>query len=260
MLYSFLAELSNIWCFSYLFEGVKHMKKLIKSNADSFEFNLNKIISIAVVDDVMSYHPRDYEIFASKQIDYSTLTHEQLLQLPKRERENIHDINILRKLDKNELTFMQQREVTLANQENFQSSIKEIRNFLNKLEDCPSIYVIPTSKNNSFRETIWEMGGKLTDEDVRTIISQLKVKDYSHSTYSYLDHNWNCVLMVFEYSGEYIFSPRHKGDDPIRAESLDLYIKIDTETTRGNGYVALSFHNPEFGLSHPYDDYTADID
>lgn len=36
---------------------------------------------------------------------------------------------------------------------------------------------------------------------------------------------------------------------------MDIYIKIDIDTEFNEGYAAMSFHNPEFKLAHPYKDY-----
>lgn len=232
-------------------------------NIDPVEIEIHKIKSITLVGDIYSANPRDYAVYSSTdlpkgKLDYSTLTREQLLQLPKRELEHIHDVRILRKLKKSELTIQQQRDIIQDSDKNFQSSINQVKGALQKLKECPCLYVWQTTKNNDFTQEIADLGGRLRDEDVENMVQELHVKDYSYSTYSYVDSDWNCLLMVFEYRKPYTFRPKVKGQPSVTVDSMDVYVKIDVESATGDGYSVMSFHRPQGKMVHPYKDYPVD--
>lgn len=237
------------------------MKRYVYSTADleeEFYIPIKEIISITLVDDVNDYNPRDYLYVSASSMDYTSLTQEQLLKLPKKELENIHDIRVLRKLDRSDLSPQQFIEVKKANAEKFESSIKQVKEALARLKDCGAVFVERSSKNVSFAAKLNKLGARLSNDDVWDIVDQLHVKDYTHSTLSYLDKNWNCLLIVFEYKGDHTFRPRRKNDDPVTVENMDVYIKIDIDNETGNGYAVMSFHDPEFKMNHPYADYPID--
>lgn len=234
------------------------MKKVLCSiEGISYVLNLVEIKSIVVVDDAFSYCPRNNYISGAKsvgtRVPYSSMTREQLLALPKREFERIHDVNALRKLEYTDLTPQQQRDVTQANKDHFLSSKKEVNSVLEKLQNCVAIHIMPYPKNNDFRNEIKELGGRVTDQDAYEIVGELTDEDYSSSTLSYLDYNWNALLMIFEFKGEHTFPSLTKGGDPVTVSDLDVYIKIDVDNETGDGYAAISFHSAEFEeMSHPY--------
>lgn len=239
------------------------MKKWIHAteNQINAEIHISKIVSVVLVDDVTlldTYNPRDYAVYGAS-LNYNEMTTTQLLQLSTKEIEKITDIRILRKLPKEVLSMRQQIRVAQDNAKNFESTIKEVKNTLAKLKDCSSFYISPTNKNQSFAARLHEMGCILRDDDAADIIDQLHVKDYSYSTLSYLDTNWNALLMVFEYKGDHTFQPPRKSSaSPVTLTGMDIYIKIDVDNKTENGYAAMSFHDPEFKLQHPYADYPID--
>ena len=234
------------------------MKRWIHASNELLDLGFDKIVSLVLTDDFNSYNPRDSRVYAAKQLDYSTLTREQLLQLPKRELESIHDVNILRKLNRSELSIQQQIEVSKSNQENFIVPIKKVKEVLQMLKDCSSVHIWDTEKNQTFFDEIWNMGGKVTDEDARNIASSLHVSDYCYSTYSYLDVNWNNLLMVFSYDRSYTFKSRNDSHNSVTIQAMDLYLKIDIDRETRLGYAVMSFHKPEFNLKHPYNNYPID--
>lgn len=239
------------------------MKRYIRSTTSKLEpINIADIdiVSLVLVDDLDSYNPRDSRIYgaSTKKVDYSTLTKEQLLQLPKKELSKIHDIRILRKLDKDDLTLDQRRDVLLANQENFLSTKADVKEALAKIKKCHKIYIWDTEKNDTFIDKIYKLGGQVTDKDAANIVSQLHVKDYSYSTWSYLDFNWNNILMVFGYNNSYTFDPVDDNSAPVTVNNLEIYIKLDVDKQTRKGYAAMSFHSPEFPLKFPYADYPTD--
>lgn len=209
------------------------------------------VVSVVFVSDASEYRPGEEYVTASSkkpEVKYSSMTREQLLQLPKKERERIHDIDALRKLKLDELTIQQRRDVTQANmQDKFKTSEKEVNKFLDVLRKENKIFMFPIQKNRDFVADVASKGGDVTERDVANIVHTLTYKDnYKHSKYSYLDWNWNALLLVFHFDGEYTFPPLKEGDDPVTVEALKIYIKIDVETNNGKGYVALSFHDPQF--------------
>lgn len=223
----------------------------------SVEDILNNIISVTLVSDINDYSARHLHIFAneSKNSKYAWMTREELLNLPEKERAKIHDISILRKLRKSELTPQQQMEVYKANSDNFVCKISDVKSILAKLKNCDSFHISDTDKNKSFSNKIWQLGGRLRDDDAWDIVQELHVSDYSYSTYSYLDRNWNSLLVVFEYKGEHTFRARDKRSEGVTVTNMDVYIKIDIESETHDGYAIMSFHEPEFKMSHPYKDY-----
>ena len=220
---------------------------------DLSEFHVDRIVSITIVDDITHENPRNYQVYAAEELDYSNFTREQLLQLPKRKLQNIHDVRILRKLNHDELTVQQQFEVARANRGyKYQLSKREVENIIDKLAVCPAIYRWGTPKNNTFLEEIEGRGARVRDEDVLAIINDLTVDNYSHCTLSAIDRNWNNCLMVFGYKKPYTFKGLRKGDPDVTIEDFDVYIKIDVDSDTGKGYAVLSFHAPEYNLTFPY--------
>jgi len=234
------------------------MKKLVYAYSSSTLNNiLDEIECIVLVDDAMQMSPRRSLVFASEnkyhdKYFYMGLTHEQLLQLPKREFKNLKDLEILRKLNKEDLTPDQLRILYQANKDNFLSSRKEVRAALDKIQACKYVNIYPFRKNISFANEIAEKGGQVTSKDVKAIIDSLQLEDYSYSTYSILDDDWNSLLMVFEYAGDYTFQPNDENGEPVTIAQMDIYIKVDIDSVSKTGYGVLSFHNPEFKMDHPY--------
>lgn len=234
------------------------MKKYIHSASDIVDVEIDEIVSIVFVDDVNNYSPREDVVLASNGVNYNTFTREQLLQLDPKVLSRINDIEVLRELKKEELTPIQYMELRNANEENFTSTIKKVKEVLSKLKKKNKVFIGWSSKNESFANEIAELGSELTDKDAKNIIRSLNVKDYSYSTYSYLDRNWNALLMVFEYNQPYTFKAADESDQDVTVESMNVYIKIDVETETRKGYAVMSFHHPEFRLNHPYKDYLVD--
>lgn len=238
------------------------MKRYIRNSHPAEEqFLIDEIVSVVLTDDLESYNPRDAHVYAAKvpkKIDYSSLNRDQLLELGPKELSKIHDARILRKLEKEDLTVQQQIELYHANSENHISTIQEVKNALAKLKACHSFHIWDTEKNKTFFDKIYELGGRVRDEDAYNIIHNLHVKDYSYSTFSYLDKNWNALLMVFEYDKPYTFVANEPEGQPVTVESMDLYIKIDIDNRTRTGYAAMSFHDAEFKMSHPYANYPED--
>ena len=234
------------------------MKRYIHSSEIEYStFNLadilDKIVSITYVDDIDKISPKDSYVYGSSKIDYSKMTREQLLGLPKRTLENIRDIKALRKLKRDELTTMQYMLVFNANQgEQIQSSKKDVKAVLDAMKNCHVFRVWGTEKNNTFYDMIWNKGCELTQKDVRNIIHDLAPSDYSHSKLSTVDDRWNELLMVFGYSQPYTFEPRDSSFEPFTTTGIEIYIKLDVNSETGDGYVVLSFHESEYSMNHPY--------
>jgi len=240
------------------------MKKWIHGSegSDSLDFDqlVERIVSLTLVDDADANYAKHLHVFASesKNLQYQGFTREQLLQLPESELASIHDITLLRKLSKDKLTPKQQIEVHQANADNFVCKISDVKSMLKKLKSCHSFHILDTEKNQTFFDKIWNLGGEVTDRDAKNIINQLHVKDYSYSTYSYLDQNWNSLLAVFEFTGQYTFSAQDGNSEGVTISSMDVYIKIDIDKETRLGYAIMSFHDPEFKMPHPYKDYPID--
>ena len=107
---------------------------------------------------------------------------------------------------------------------------------------------------------LYNQGALIQDSDVRNIVQRLHVKDYSYSTYSYIEANWNALLVVFEYSEPYTFEAVDPGSNPdgVTIDNFDVYIKIDVNNKTHEGYGVMSFHSPEFSMNHPYSEYPTD--
>ena len=236
------------------------MKRLIYSgkDAETFDIDFDRIVSIVLVDDLSEYSPGLMHVVSSEKsfkLNYSDMTKDQIMQLSDKERSKIRDVDVLRKLDFSELTPAQQVLVGRANDQNFKSSIQEVKSALEKLKKCNAVHIWSTDKNDSFFEEIASLGGEVTDIDARNIVRLLNVKDYSYSTRSRLKQNWNSILMVFEFRDEYTFEGYSEGASPVTVSDLDIYIKIDVDKKTRNGYAAMSFHHPDNKMAHPYKDY-----
>ena len=236
------------------------MKRYIYARSiDSLILNLSQVTSLTLVDDAFEFEPRDHQrsisITSAEKFrkDYFTMSRQQLLELPEKELASIKDIFVLRKLKKNELTLAQQLLVKKANMEySDKSSPKEIQKVLDKLKECKSFFIWPTTKNVSFYHEIEALGGQVENSDLKKIVKQLQVKDFTEFTLSYLDDNWNSLLMVAEYRGQYTFKSGDEGGQDVTVDNLDLYIKLDINDLNGKSIGAMSFHNPEFKMKHPY--------
>lgn len=231
--------------------------EFLSSNEVSEMLSNLDIKSIIVVDDAREYNPRDYQIYASD-FNYNNFTADELRQLDPKDLAKIHDVRVLRKLNKDELTPMQQIEVFKANEQKVNDiTIKQIKEALAKIRDCGNIYIRQSVKNDAFRDKILKLGGRVTDQDAYEIVSELRVKDYTESMLSHLDDHWNSLLMVFEYNGDHVFPAKNLKGNPVEVKGLDIYIKIDVDNDN-NGYTAVSFHNPEHIMQHPFANYPTD--
>lgn len=240
------------------------MKRYIHAaEVDNSILDLLNITSITLVDNAFDFEPRNHEasisITSAKNLrkDYSNMTREQLLtELTKKELARIEDITILRKLKKDELTPAQQILVGKANEKySDESSPKEIQKVLDKLKQCKSFFIWGTTKNKSFYHEIEELGGQVDNSDLKRIVKKLEVNDFTEFTLSYLDANWNSLLMIAEYRGEYTFKADDESGQDVTIKELDLYIKIDISDIDGKGVGAMSFHHPEYKMKHPHANY-----
>lgn len=241
------------------------MKKWVhaKQDLNLIQIHIDRIESITVVDNAANYSPKDFKasisITSAKAAsrDYASMSHDELMQLSKKERESIHNVEILRKLNKNELSPQQQRELYQANSEHFYDmKIKDIKAILQKLKECKKFYLWGTDKNDSFIDEIQELGGDVTAKDIKNIIHNLHVRNFSSYTYSYLDVNWNSLLIVFRYYGDYTFKGDPEEDTTdVEVADLELYIKIDIDKVTNRGIGVMSFHHPERSMKLPHADY-----
>lgn len=237
------------------------MKKLVYAYSNSTLNNiLDDIECIVLVDDAMQMSPRRDIVFASEdkyhdKYFYMGLTREQLLQLPKREFKNLKDLEILRKLNKEDLTPDQARILYQANRDKFITKKPQVIDALNKIQACEHVRVGMFPNTLDFYNQILKRGGQVTDRDVKTIVDTLTLNDYYRSTFSTLDQNWNSLLMIFGYKGMYTFPPKEENGNSVTISHLDLYIKIDIDSISGSGYGVMSFHNPEYEMTDfPYRD------
>lgn len=236
------------------------MKRYVYSrSAERLELNLAEIESITLVADAFDFSPRDFtdsiSITSAKQLrkNYYSMTREQLLSLPKKELASIKDVDVLRKLDFSDLDPAQQVLVGQANR-NYRDKLtkSKVNKILEKLKACNSFFIWPTKKNNSFMKEIQNLGGQIELSDVRNIVHSLTIGNFSDSTLSYLDVNWNNVLMIFKYSGDYTFKSIDGSEQGVTVSSLEIYIKLDVDNVDGRGIGAVSFHKPEYKMSLPY--------
>lgn len=237
------------------------MKRYIHSKTtEQLNMNLLEVTSITLVADASDFSPRNFvnsiSITSAKQLrkDYHSMEREDLIaELTKDQLAAIRDIEVLRKLDLEDLTLAQRVLVGQANREySDKLSRTKVRAVLDKLKKCEIFFIWPTAKNRSFLQEIKELGGQVELSDVRNIVHSLSIEDFTDSTLSYLDTNWNSVLIIFEYKGDYTFKAIKEGGQDVTVAGLELYIKLDIDEKDGEGIGAVSFHHPEFKMSHPY--------
>lgn len=236
------------------------MKRLIYSKTSKeFELHLTKITSLILVDNAFEFNPRNHansiSIDSAKKLrkDYSKMTREQLLELPKKELASIRDITVLRKLKLEDLDLAQKLLVAQANEKYSDVSTRiKVQEVLDRLKECKSFFIWRTAKNLSFVNEIENLGGQVENSDLRKIVHSLKVEDFTEYTLSYLDDNWNSLLMVAEYNGDYTFKAIDEDGEDVTVKGLDLYIKLDINELNGESIGAMSFHRPEFKMNHPY--------
>jgi len=236
------------------------MKKWVHaSQNENLALNLERITSITLVDNAFDFDPRNHQrsisIESAKQIrnDYSSMTREQLLSLPKKELDAIKDVTVLRKLKVTELNPAQKVLVGRANFEyRYEASPEEVKKILQKIKECKTYFIWGSRKNESFAREVEELDGEVDNSDLRKIVRQLDADDFTEFRLSYLDINWNSLLMVLEYRGSYTFKALEEDGEPVTVTDLDLYIKIDVDNIDGQGVGAMSFHHPEFKMKHPH--------
>lgn len=238
------------------------MKRYLHTNVNSeFKFYLTDIASITLVENAFDFNPRDHvysvSVTSAKKLrkDYTVMSKEQLLALPKKELAAINNINVLRKLDVTDLTPAQKVLVGQANKDYRDIGTKnKVKKVLEKLKECKAFFIWPSKKNRSFIAEVRDLGGEVENSDVRKIIHSLKPEDFTEFRISYLDQNWNSIMAVFEYRGDYTFKAIDTDGYDVQVKDLDLYLKIDFDTEDGQGIGAVSFHHPEFRMNHPYAD------
>lgn len=238
------------------------MKRWVHASQDAnLTLNLDVVTSITLVDNVFEFDPRNHQrsisIESANQIrdDYSSMTREQLLSLPRKDLDAIQDITVLRKLKVDELNLAQKLLVARANSEyRDESSPAEVKQILQKIKECKTYFIWRSAKNDSFAKEVEKLGGEVDNSDLRKIVRQLDVSDFTEFRLSYLDVNWNSLLIVLEYRGSYTFKALEDDGEPVTVTDLDLYIKIDVDNIDGRGVGAMSFHHPEFKMKHPYTD------
>ncbi len=237
------------------------MKKLIYSRSNANDDSLlERVECLMLVNDALQESPRRSLVFAAKKeyhdkYFYMGLTRNQLLQLPKRELESLKDVEILRKLNKGDLTPDQARILYQANRDKFITKKPQVIDALNKIQACEHVRMNMFPNTLDFYNQIIKRGGQVTDSDVKTIVDTLTLENYYRSTFSTLDKNWNSLLMIFGYEGMYTFPPKEDNGNSVTISHLDLYIKIDIDSISGSGYGVMSFHNPKYEMTDfPYRD------
>lgn len=236
------------------------MKRYIYSTSnEDFTFRLDEVESMILVADASEFNPKNFvesiSITSAKKLrkNYQSMTRADLLSLPEKELASIKDVTVLRKLKFEDLNPAQKVLVGQANRGYSDKLTKnKVKSVLDELKKCNTFFIWPTNKNRSFMKEIEDLGGVVDSSDVRKIVHSLNVEDFTDSTLSYLDTNWNSVLMIFEYNDDYTFKSIDENEEGITVEGLQIYIKLDVNNKDKNGIGAVSFHKPEFKMSHPY--------
>lgn len=215
---------------------------------------IEKIDAIVICDDAESEDVFQY-IRSAESLDYNRMSVEEVKKLDEADRSKITNIDLLRKLPLELLDPNQQRLVYQSNKdEQVPIKITEVKRILNMLRECDDIYRQGyRRKNKTFSDSLRSEGIIITDADVKNIVHELYVKDFSHGKYSYEIDSWCRLWAVFEFNGSYTFHNRN-GNEVVK-NNFRIYIKIDSKQDDNGSVAVISFHEPEFNLKHPYKNY-----
>lgn len=135
--------------------------------------------------------------------------------------------------------------------------LDDVNYILRMLKDCYDIYRQRyRPRDDAFSDSLRAEGIVIRDSDVERIVKQLHVKDFSHGKYSYEVDSWCHLWAVFEFNDSYTFHDK-EGNEIIK-QNFRIYIKLDSEENENGTVAVISFHDPEFNLSHPYLNYPPD--
>ena len=115
----------------------------------------------------------------------------------------------------------------------------EVRDILKKIATAENITISKYWKTRRFQKQ-----NNLSNNDIREIIKQLKVGDYSHSLISKNETHKGVLLSVF-ITGKLFRLTNNK-----TIENILMYIKIDT--SKYGVVCAVSVHEPLFDEGRPY--------
>ena len=93
----------------------------------------------------------------------------------------------------------------------------------------------------------WEEGYK--------IVSCIKTtsKENKFIRFIFEEDSWCNLWAVFEFNGPYIFHDQYGNE--IKKDHFNVYIKIESQLDADGSVALISFHDPEFKMSHPYENY-----
>lgn len=118
-------------------------------------------------------------------------------------------------------------------------SESDVRYILNDIASCEHIKISKYWKTRKFQKT-----HNLSNEDLRNIVHQLTVGDYSYSLISKNEDHEGVLLAIF------ITDKKFKLSENRYLENLMIYIKIDP--SKYGVVCAVSVHEPLFDEGRPY--------
>lgn len=237
------------------------MYKYIRSSRSTNNLGImafiDKIDAIFFVDDARTFQHQD--IRGSDDIDYTSYTDQQLLDMDIEELQEIVDFDILDRLAeiRSEDLSDAQLEILKVEYSNHDPlPIDGVRRLLSELRECDTVNVIRSRKNRRTAMNHSYIAGRVLD-----VIHSLTINDYAYDTKDFSRDYLKNKLAVF--TKDIVESDFVNQENSESGESDDfiIYVKIDTTQLLEDRstVVAVSFHEAEHGHEpRPYSDYATD--
>lgn len=186
--------------------------------------------------------------------DYSTWTRDQLLQLKEQDFikfDRIRNDKVLFQILKyedltpNQLLYANGRKTVSRD-----VKLKEITHILKLLKICDDFYRVPSSKNREFIDYLKKYDISLKQSDIKNIMHNLHIQDFSEGRYSNDGNYWGYALIIFEFRDP-TFKFSCGKSLPDTELPLKIYIKIDENLSTKESVAIISFHSPEYKVERP---------
>ena len=240
------------------------MKKYVKATAENESplLSIEEISSVIYVEDPDALEWYDTSSLMSGYVkaaktaepDYTKWSREQLLQLKEQDFnkfDRIRNDKVLFKILKYE--DLTPNQLLYANGRKSVSrdvTTKEIKHILKLLRVCDDFYRVPSDKNKEFIAYLKKYGISLTQTDIKNIMSNLHIQDFSEGRYSNDGDYWGHALIVFEFRDP-TFKFSCGKSLPESDLPMKIYIKINEDLSTKESVAVVSFHKPEYEMKHP---------
>lgn len=153
---------------------------------------------------------------------------------------NVELLDRIAKMNVNLLSDEQQKILKDVYKQKIRIDKADVEHILSKLKQCKLVNIAERIKNTEFAVKY-----EITSDDYKEIINSLKVSDYYGNTRDYSLEHFGNNLIIFQKSGMQLSSGAF-------IEDVNIYIKINLDTTDNTAVAAISFHDIDRLNKLPY--------